>query len=260
MSPSHDSPNPENNVINPYEFPVGYFDAQVRFAKKWSEVTGEGFADVIEAKTAIARRLGGPESLHETLSGIDQSADPTSITASLYDRYLEQPDSLHADPEDETAFGYDYHPDTKTVKIHFTNPRRGEKPLSDENMPKREADFRALLEHVRENHPEAALLMSATWLRSTRHYRDLSPPDIDEQRDLMSPDMKLAGNSVWGQFIDASGHTNQRVYDQFVAALETATTKEELIAAFPLKTLMAVDPIDKYFDHYQVERPSTSAE
>lgn len=253
-NPGQSGPSPELADINPLSFPLGYFDAQVQFAHKWSEITGENFAEALATKTALPRRMGGADEFTTTLQGMADMTDPSAVTASLYDIYSHRPDSAYKEREEETAFGYDFHPDTKTVKIHFNNPKRGERPLSDENMPKRRADMRELLARVKREHPEAAMLMSATWLRSTKHYRELSPPDINEQENLMSPDMKLGGNSVWGQFIDASGHTNQRVYDQFMAALRKATTLDELMSAFPFPTLKAVDPIDKYYDYYEIAK------
>lgn len=249
---------PERQAINPLEFPREYFDAQVHFAFKWSELTAEDLAETLRTKTALFRRMTGTANSddeadkmwHTYLSKINPSATPDEVTSLLFDEYGNNPANTYEAKGHQGALGYDYLPDTRTVKIHFTNPRRGEKPLSDENMDKRREEFRALLENVRTEHPEAALLMSATWLRSTRHYRELSPPDIAPAKNLMSHNMKFGGNSVWGQFIDSSGNVNQRVYDQFIERLATVKTLGELIDAFPYKTMQAVDPIDKYFEFY----------
>ncbi len=250
--------SPESKGVNPLEFPVEYFDAQVHFAYKWSDISGEDLASVLETKTVLYRRFTGSAAATEEgnsdwdtlLADIDPSMGPDEITKVVYGAFAERPDSLHQPGKHQTALGYDYFEDRDTVKIHFTNPRRGEKPLSDENMPKRRNEFRALLENVREEHPEAAMLMSATWLRSTSHYRDLSPPDIAPQKDLMSPDMKFTGNSIWGQFLDASGNVNQRIYEQFMNSVEAAETVEDLVDAFPYRTQMALDPIDMYYEYY----------
>jgi hypothetical protein len=249
--------NPEAKIgIYPLGCPVGYFDAQIQFAHKWSEITGEDFGEVVATKTALSHQLGGNEELADALQGVEE-ADPATVTQQLYETYSALPHSIYEDSSADTPYGYDYYPDTQTVKVHFTNHRRGEKPLSDENLPQRREDMKALLEKVRQEHPEAALFMSATWLRSTSRYRNLSPPDIAEQKNLMSPDMKLTGNSVWGQFIDASGHTNERVYSQFLDGVKDATSIDELLAAFPYPTLKAVDPIEKYYEFYGAEPQKT---
>jgi hypothetical protein len=252
--------SPESSGINPLAFPIEYFGAQVYFAQKWSEISGEDFATTLLTKAALYRRITENPTLGNDaqddwstlVSGFDRSADVNTITGLLYHAYGENPENKYKQPKHSSAFGYDYLADTGTVKIHFTNPQRGEKPLSDENMDKRRQEFRALLENVRREHPEAALLMSATWLRSTSHYRSLSPPDINAQKDLMSVSMKFTGNSVWGQFIDAAGNVNQRVYDQFMRSVAAANTLDELVDAFPLRTLLALDPIDRYYEYYSI--------
>jgi hypothetical protein len=66
----------------------------------------------------------------------------------------------------------------------------------------------------------------------------------------MSVDMDFGGNSVWGQFLDSNGNVNQRVYDQFFEAVSRADSLDDLLAAFPYKTLKAEDPISKYYDYY----------
>jgi hypothetical protein len=40
------------------EYPLGYFDAQVRFALKWSEISEEPLAQVLQYKTALYRVFG----------------------------------------------------------------------------------------------------------------------------------------------------------------------------------------------------------
>lgn len=253
--------NPESIPVNPLEFPIEYFGAQVYFAHKWSEVSGEDFGTTLLTKTALCRRITGSVSPTDEVldewnslaASFGQVTDTHAVTQLLYQAYRENPKSVYVQPTHPGAFGYDYLAEDRTVKLHFTNPHRGERPLSDENMGERRQEFRALLKNVRQEHPEAALLMSATWLRSTSHYQSLSPPDIDTPKDLMSADMKFAGNSVWGQFVDAFGNVNRRVYDQFIGSVDVATNLGELIAAFPYKTLQALDPIDKYYNYYKIE-------
>ena len=250
--------NPEISGINPLSYPVEYFDAQVRFAHKWAEISGEDFAETLRTKTALYRRIigdaniegGQQEEWEKLISGVTSDSNPAKVTELLYGTFSRSPHSAYVQSDNSDALGYGYDPDTKTVKIHFTNPERGVKPLSDENIEKRRQEFHTLLKNIRTEHPEAALVMSATWLRSTGRYRSLSPPDISDQESLMSPSMNFGGNSVWGQFIDASGNGNKRVYDQFVESVATATSLDMLVGAFPYKALKATDPIDKYYEFY----------
>lgn len=250
--------NPELSEINPLAYPIEYFDAQVHFAQRWAEISGQDFTEILRTKTAIHRRMTEnaitqgqtSDDWANLISGATSDSDPEAITELLYGAYRGNPCNAYVRPTSPSALGFDYIPDTQTVKIHFTNPERGVKPLSDENMVKRRRDFRAVLEEVRTEHPEAALLMSATWLRSTSRYRSLSPPDISEQKSLMSTEMNFGGNSVWGQFIDATGNGNRHIYDQFIQSVAKAVSLDMLVESFPYKTLLAVDPIGTYYEYY----------
>jgi hypothetical protein len=249
---------PASPEVNAYNEPRELFDAQIRFAQKWSEITGDDFAATLYNKTTLYARVSEtktrtnevPDEWRTLLADLDKDSDPAAVTDYLYEMYKNIPESRYTPPAHDGAVGFDYLPAKHAVKIHFTNPERGTRPLSDENMPQRKEEFRAMLKHIKTDYPEVALLISGTWLRSTSHYRSLSPPDIAPEKSLMSPDMKMTGNSVWGQFIDASGNGNKRVYDQFIAAVEKATTVEELLDAFPYKTMLSEDSIDKYYDFY----------
>jgi RimJ/RimL family protein N-acetyltransferase len=258
----------EKSELNPLTHPFGYFDAQVQFAQKWAHISGEDFATVLLEKTALHRRIfmqarpqnGDTHEWSALLAGLNKDTDSETVSSALYEAYASKPYSKYDATPRRSALGYDYQPDSKTVKIHFTNPERGKNPFSEENLALRRQEFRHLLEEVSERHPDAQLLMSASWLRSTKSYRSLSPPNIAEQQDLMSTTMSFSGDSVWGQFIDRNGNLNQRVYDQFVTSLQKAETIDELLGAFPYKTIMAKDPIDKYFQYYGVGKDATSPE
>lgn len=232
--------------INQWEYPLGYFEAQVAFASKWAQIAGIDLGDAIETKTAIPRRLGlNSQELREAL----ESAE--NIAQAAFTLYCSDEDNLYK-PGSGSMMGYDYHPDTGVVKIHFTNIRRGEKPFDTAGMRERRKEMRLMLEEIKREHPEALKLMSASWLRSTRSYLSLSPPDVPEPVNIMSKDMKFGGNSLWGQFINFKGHTNDRVYEAFLEALESAETLEDLLDAFPYPVRLSEDDIQGYYDFYGV--------
>jgi RimJ/RimL family protein N-acetyltransferase len=244
--------------INQLTHPRGYFDAQVLFAKKWSDITKEDFATILLHKTALYRRIQNKKAPEETpvvwknlLAGLDLSTDHIALTNTLYEAYSDQPHSRYDQPHEPHAFGYDYLPGNK-VKIHFKNPVRGESPFSVPNLPKREIEFKQMLENIAHDHPEAGLLTSASWIRSTKSYQSLFPPNRASEVSLMAPDMDFEGDSVWGQFIDKYGQTNTRIYDTFIDNLAEVKTIRELIEAFPYKLMRAEDPIALYYAFYGV--------
>lgn len=247
--------------INPLEYPLGYFDAQVRFAKKWSELTGEDLIEIALRRTALYRRLFAataptdrvPKEWSELFTRLEGDLSPGIISDSLYREYASNPRNLYVPHKKLSAFGYDYDAQSGTVKIHFTNPDRGERPLSEANMPRRREEFRNMLDGVHVRYPDVTNLMSATWLRSTSAYQSFSPPGRGREKSLMSPDMKFTGNSVWGQFMDANGNTNVRVYGGFIDAVASAVDLDELVGAFTYETMLASDPISMYYDFYGIK-------
>lgn len=181
------------------------------------------------------------------LTKIDNADDAASL---LYEIYKNKPQSLYSPPDHAGAFGYDYYPETDTVKVHFKNPVRGENPFED--LEERRADFKNMLQGIKADHPEAKKVVSASWIRSIKQYRDLFPPSIVEQ-DMMSSDMFLRGDSTWGQLIDRNGFTNQKVYSAFTKGIESAQSVDDLIEAFPRKVSRVEDDIDTYYKFYDVK-------
>lgn len=254
--------------VNDKEYPPGLFNAQVRFAQKWAEISGGSFADALIRKTALYRTITGeqlegempiPSPLAESLNNIFTKTGTDGVTNVLYRLYEQQPRSNYHLDYDFGAFDYDYYPERRTVKVHFGNPTRGESPLAPDHLEERRSDFKKLLAEVHSAHPEATRLDSASWIRSTTSYQSLFPVDLDPAEDQMVLDMNFAGDSVWGQFIDRNGNTNERVYHQFVQALDTAQTTDDLLGAFPFRVLRVSDPIEKYYRFYGVENGDSTA-
>jgi hypothetical protein len=242
--------------INPYEYPFGYFDVQVQFAKKWAEIEGKPIGEVLFNKTALHRRLhglGGPTSgWLKLMKRLDSDKD-LDVSKEIFAEYCRDPKSLYSPDLSHGSFGFDFDPDTKVIKIHFSNPKRGQSPFEPDKIDLRKREFKALLQNIVGQHPDAKQLISASWLRSKKGYQSLFPSDRNTEISLMKPDMMLSGNSVWGQFIDASGNTNLNVYSNFIEAVTKSKTVEDLIRAFPYPAMLASDPIEMYYRYYGIE-------
>lgn len=239
-------------------YPPEWFDAQVRFAKKWASLTGENFADTLLRKTATFRIITNdmppvdetPSAWAATFESDAGAVDTDKTTAVLYQTYLNQEHSNYQPPAHRFGpFDYDYYADRRTVKMHFENPVRGESPL--ENSDQLRTDFAHMLEDIKHDHPEAKNFVSCSWIQSTKRYSDLMPSSIQAE-DQTSTDMFFGGDSVWGQFVDKSGNVNQRVYDKFLNSLETAETTEQLVDAIPYKVLRREGPIGEWYKMYDI--------
>lgn len=251
-----------NPQVNEKEYPFGCFSAQVHFASRWAAVTGSSFTEALLKKTAIYRTLTGeilrpedapPEGVSNILDKVYTSHGIDGLTRTLFDAYTQLPGNNYHPHYRFGAFDYKYNESDHVIKVHFENPQRGESPLAPEKICQRRDDLRSMFTHIHAAHPDVRTVVSASWIRSIKGYQALFPPDIDSPRDLMSPAMFFAGDSVWGQFIDRNGNVNTRVYTQFLESLSTAQNTTDLVNAFPFKVRLVEDPIEKYYKYYNVE-------
>jgi hypothetical protein len=248
------------------EFPFEYFDAQVRFAYKWSEITGIPLEVALLNKTALYRRLTNNQyksgqtdsrwnNLMKTISSgllLDETSNLVFDTYKVQDHAAYSP---HVYPENDGKhfgfFGFDYPANDSpegqhTVKVHFLNPKRGEKSsLHPDFMAQRRADLAKMFSHIRKTFPEASEVIGGSWLYHIPQYRDSFPTEFTKNMKRLVPKgfedkipnsvagMEFSGNSLWGQFVNRNGGPRQKTYDSFVEALNEAKTEEDLINAFP---------------------------
>ena len=267
--------------ISAIEYPLGYFDAQVRFARQWARLSGEPFDKTLLEKTALYRRLtrartfeGEPDSvwLHfiESVSVLDQ---PEHVSPPLYSIYLQQPHSVYTSaqyPEsDGKHFGYfsfDHYPKraetggVERIKIHFINKKRGERSGLDKiYLAQRQSDLQRMFTHIRVTYPAADEVIGASWLYALPSYRDSFPPEYTEQMKRLVPQgfehiadtlpgMSFGGDSLWGQFVDRRGGVREGVYREFRERIEEAESLGDLVDAFPYKPLRAMALIAVFYE------------
>jgi len=264
--------------VNPIEYPFEYFDAQVRFALKWAEISGEPPADTLLDKTALHRRLnptGDNSNLvwQDFMNNISASGDPTEISNEAYGRYLSQPQSRYAEPtypeNDGKHFGYfafDYFPqnsetgESNRIKVHFINRQRGEKSgLDPEYLPQRQADLKRMFAHIQNAYPQADEVVGGSWLYALKSYRDSFPPGFTiDMKQLVPkgfghipnsvPNMSFHGNSLWGQFVDRRGNARDLVYREFLGRVDNSKSLDDLVDAFPNKPYQPKAPISIFYD------------
>ncbi|MBI3576702.1 hypothetical protein HY086_01535 [Candidatus Gottesmanbacteria bacterium] len=264
------------------EYPFEYFDAQVRFAKKWSELSGDTFEKSLIDKTALYRRIVGEigskkkqnQLWFKAVEQVSRKSDVTSASRLLYSTYLKQEHSKYVVPthhEDDGkhfgSFGFDYFEHNRlnngknTVKIHFINTQRGEKSgLNKDFQFQRREDLKRMFNYIKEKYPDAEEVIGGSWLYALPGYRDSFPPKFIASMKRMVPDsfdsaipdsvphMSFTGNSVWGQFVNRSGGPRVDAYKKFIDGVNTSRTLVDLIEAFPMKTMQPKAPISVFYN------------
>ncbi|NTU46761.1 hypothetical protein HGA88_03980 [Candidatus Roizmanbacteria bacterium] len=283
MTESEATPiNPQETTKKDTEYPFEYFDAQVRFAQKWSELSGEPISQSLLSKTALYRRLtnvkptatGDHPLWEEAMHVIDSSASTEQISQALYSRYLAQEHSVYAPssyPENDGKhfgfFSFDHYPpnpqtgERDRIKVHFINKSRGEKSgLDPMCLEQRQGDLRRMFQYVHEHCPEAQDVIGGSWLYALQSYRDSFPQEFVSPQNMKRlvpkgfehipnsvPLMSFDGNSVWGQFVSRTGGVREHVYREFTQNIEKSTNLEQLVEAFPNKPYQPKVPIEVFY-------------
>lgn len=251
------------------EFPLEYFDVQVQFAKKWSELTDEPLSEALLRSTALYRRVvdkwagkDRPLSLDwvdlcQKIEGNPQMA--TYLVYALYtrlpsSRYL-PPDYPENDMKHFGSFSFDYHPDERRVKVHFINLIRGARSgLGLEHLKTRREDLKKMFTFIHDNHEDAREVVGGSWLYNLDAYnRIFSPTYTKEMYRLYPPKLGYVGNAVWGQFVDSMGGPNRKLCEEFFSNVEKAETVGDLIDAFPYPTLQPHDNIQNFYEFLGIE-------
>lgn len=257
--------------VNIYEYPKEYFDMQVRFASKFSEITGEPFGDCLLKYTALYRRLTNtklkanePSENWTRLVSKLNPQDPEHTTDAIYQEYQKQPHSIYSPPEQKSdgkhfgAHGYDYYPDKKLIKVHFDNITRGERSaLAKEYQADRIVDLTMMFSSIKNTHPEATTVMGGSWLYNLQSYRRLFPESFTaNMRVLTPPEMSFQGNSLWGQFLNSSGGAKEENCSRFLDNISIAKSETDLIDAFPYKVLQPKADINDFYEKYGITNAS----
>jgi hypothetical protein len=207
--------------------------------------------------TGIEHQVEAKDELWRIVVRCLAEKSPNELAQLVYSLYLEQPYSLFDPtwaPKGATRFGAlgvdtsRYNLERNQVKLHFLPTRNAGSDLASSKLPERRKDMKRLLEFVKANHPEIENFTSYTWLQNLPSYQALFPQPFLARLTLMTD--KFLG--LWGQFVRWDGTANQANFETFTHRLQTATTLDEAVDAFPLKVLGAVGPIQEFYDLYAI--------
>ncbi|WP_293679299.1 hypothetical protein [uncultured Phenylobacterium sp.] len=240
---------------------AGYFEAQLRLARRMVELTGAPLAETALNFTNLSRRfgLGSGEAAAASepwltyavrLEGLDDLSDQVALTQATW---LGRPQEPWPQPG-QVSFGCFAHepPDEAgAVKIHFYNRDTDESggPLAAMKAHRRRGELAAMVAHIRETYPEARAIRGASWLYNLEAYRRLFPPGYVATREAFRGRPHLTGTSHWGQLIDSREAIRPDVRDAFVANLETLDPETPWLA-FPFRALIVSASLETFESFY----------
>lgn len=239
-----------------------YFEVQLVFARRMAALTGAPLGEMTLRYTNLHRRLG---------FGVHKPGEAPAAGWDDYARELENAPGLAAQltlsqarcaasrPErlplpGQTQFGCfacEAAGEDGAVRLHFNNVDTDATggPLASRKVERRRAELAALVVHVREAHPQAAVIRGRSWLYNLEAYRRLFPTDYGASRVVAAAPLRLNGTSSWGQLIDSRDHIRPEVRDALVGNLPTLDPAAPWLV-FPLRVLATEAPIASFAAAY----------
>lgn len=239
-----------------------WFELQLTFAARCTELGALSPAEAITQYTAIYKRMGfGPNArgkLHEdwlALCPALNEAEGVEAQFSILKPELERRivGYRHYSEELFGCFSFDAPNDEGVVKLHFIpdHSDAAAGPLHNSNRDARRAELSAMVAHIHHRHGETAkTVRGLSWLYHTEAYRALFPESFaaSVRRDSDAA-ARPQGMRYWGQFLTHRGELREDVARTFRSTFKDLALNR-LADAYPYPPLRAEAPIGVFYQAY----------
>jgi hypothetical protein len=241
-------------------YSVEFFDLQLRFAVKVSELTGLPLAETVGSRTNIYVRLGMGQRLDhanpdwvEYVSALLAARDRAALTHNFHRRRAHLPTG----PAVAATVGcFSFAPiGPGRVRLHFhAGHQHSDSPLSLANEHLRRGELTRLVSQV------AALgsdvqIVGASWLYNLNSYRRLFPESY--LSGLVPMEHPYERMPLWGQFLKRDKTVRADAVEYFTSRLTKATTLEQLSSCFPQRVLCTSAPARRLLAHAETLQGAT---
>lgn len=241
-------------------YPSGYFELQVRFARRVSSLTGAPFEDALLHWTSFYKLLGASGDfdpadavwrglLARLHGGASLDEQLSAVHAYYRRRYADLP-TFSSQPH-WGCFAYEWRPEARSIRLHFGNmdsPEPG--PLSRQRIEVRKSELQALVQDALKSHPEAEWIIGGSWLYNLEPYRRLFPVSFRQSATPDEPHIQF--RALWGQFLrsDYSIHRDRAAL--FLARVGALMDIQEYADCFPFQVMLTRAPMRDFLDFYQI--------
>ncbi|HEX6820218.1 MAG TPA: hypothetical protein VF120_17715 [Ktedonobacterales bacterium] len=233
---------------------------QVVYARKMAALTGQPLTDALLTQTSFYKLLGLPgdfdvaEPIWQGLiAWLDARADAAEQARAIHGYYLHRLPAIPQFGHERHwgCFAYDWRPARQAIRIHFSNqdaPEPG--ALSRERMTRRQDELRAMFAVVREERPDAQVVIGGSWLYNLDAYRRLYPPEFGASATPNEPHLQY--RALWGQFLRSDWSLNDERAAAFLARVAGLADPARYAECFPLQVLLTQAPIAAFYACYGV--------
>lgn len=235
-----------------------FFELQLVFAQKIADVSQQPLDQVLLRFTAFYRVLGLDWSLDPTnrvwqayTQGLQQTTKKVDFTHQFYlQRYPAIP--KFTDGEHWGCFAYEYNPEIRAIHLHFSNQDASTYgSLSYHRIDARTSELRAMLQQIKQRHPDAALVQGGSWLYNWESYRRLFPPAFGQsaQKEKM---FTLLGRNIWGQFLRRNGSVRKETMSLFLERVSQLQRVKDYPQCFPYPNVRTKAAIQLFYEFYEI--------
>lgn len=236
-------------------YPQQFFDIQIAFAQKISELTQQPYHDAVLHSTALYR-----------IFGLDWSLDPANSVWQTYLRGLsgnerdgEWSYRLYLTRYDDIpkynmprwgCFSYEYLVESRVIRMHFANlDASGYGPLSTLRKEARIAELQSMFLHIHERHPDARIVKGGSWLYNREEYTRLFPSAYQESARTAKP--HLIARGLWGQFLRHNNHINEKQASLFLERVNRLQEVKDHASCFPYQVMLVEAPVEAFYEFYR---------
>lgn len=246
----------ENKRLISYDrvLPQDFFRIQLVFARKIAEITGVSLEQAVLDNTAYYVRIGIYDWKHnkENPRWVDywkKVQAGNSPDEAAYLMYIQSVEVIQSNPI-SSCFSYSYNKSDKSIHLHFQNNLASDKsPLSSDNLTVRRQELAKMFQEIHKKYPQAEVVEGSSWLYAYESYKSLFPLEFIKSLHPAEPGLK--GNGIWGQFLTSRGELNHKRTEQFTLAINSAKSKDEALAAFPIPTYYASASIESFYEYFK---------
>ena len=239
-----------------------FFDLNLAFARKISDVTGQAFSQVLLKYTHLYLAFGlgrdfdpGHPTWQAYLDGLSHDGGGGEYSHHFYlSQKTQQPK-----PEPVNALGcFSYALwEGNRVRLHFRNATNEAGALQKQNVSARIAELRGMFTHLHQTVPVTSGVVGGSWLYNIEAYRRLFPRSYLASARLVEDEFQFI--ALWGQFLCYDGSLRQPLARRFLEGIEDQTTLAGVTAQFPYQVLRLESPVQDFYVHLDIEENSFPA-
>jgi len=236
-----------------------FFDLNLKFASRISEVTGQGLPQSLLEYTHLYLALGLGRDFDPAnviwqvfLDELMQKTDQAAYTHQVYrSREAEQPKQ-----EPENVFGcFSYvRWDGNRIRLHFRNVTNASGALQRRHAPERIAELLVMFKHLHPVVPVGSTVVGGSWLYNIEAYRRLFPASYFRSAQAVDDEFQFL--ALWGQFLYSDGNIRQPLAQQFLDGIKKQKTLAGLQSQFPYQVLRLESPVEEFYAHFGIGRNS----